>query len=97
MFSIQLSKVTESQHASSTRVTSSLGGRVIQRLANPERSSQGAAAMVATASMHPPAFARIAASSRPRTRSDQEVVIPQDGQRISNLLTKKHSSSPSWR
>ena len=74
-----------------------LGRRVIQRFASPESRSQGAARMAATANRKPPAFAWTESSKRPRARSDQEVVIPQEGQRISRWLTKKHSSSPSWR
>jgi hypothetical protein len=51
--------------------------------------------MAAAANKAPPAFARAAAAQCPRTAYDQEVVMPQDGQRTPNNQTDVHGGSPS--
>lgn len=83
-------------HATTASVRSP--GRPISHLPRTaEASSQGPASIAIPASSAPPVFAPSAASQCPRTACDQEVVMPQDGQRTPSNHTNVQGGSPNCR
>ena len=75
----------------------SLGAPIHQAPRAAAISSHGTASIAASANTAPPAFYSAARSQCPRTACAHDVVIPQDGQRVSNSQMNVHGGNPSCR
>lgn len=87
--------VTTTISPQTTTRARSLGLPHSQRPRTDETIAQGAAKAASSPRRVPPGLARSASPSCPRVRCAHEVVIPQEGQRLPNTVTKVQSGRPS--